>query len=563
MSIALRPYQEEALRRCVDALSRTDRVLLVMATGLGKTVVFSELAVRYSAYGRVLILTHREELVWQALRHLGHAAPGVEMRTYRHATGYYKRRIVVGTVQTVHRRLDMFSPETFSLVIFDEAHHCAAPSWTRIMKRFTGAKVLGVTATPRRSDGKPLPGFGEVAFSYPIGDAICDGWLVPIRCSRMKNVVVDLSSVKVHAGDYSAESLDAVLREEEKLHPIADVAIRYADKKVLVFMPSNESALRLVDVIDRRSPGMAVAIHHKQDRDVRRAAVEMFRQGERKILVNCMIATEGFDVPDVGVIVVGRPTRSLSLYEQMIGRGTRPISGLLDSGDDILTRKAKISGSSKPELLVINVKAVGGVAADTANVINPNLELMDDETVSRVEQKLGEEELESITYARVAEEVRNARIAELRKDIVATCVKYQLGKDGVLSMLGIKVPEDDSDIAENDDEIKSEGKLLGVPLRNMTKSMWVQVKEELRRRRKENLATYKQLKLLRHRGIPDEVLRLLKIGEASIMIDALKQGRFVYFAGMIVPKTVEQLMEMRRRDWFRINSYRLLSTKGA
>ncbi|MGQ9733380.1 MAG: DEAD/DEAH box helicase, partial [Candidatus Zipacnadales bacterium] len=271
MTLRLRPYQWDAVEQALAALRKHHRVLLTMATGLGKTVVFSEVAKRYAAYGRVLIITHRAELVWQTLRHLEEHFPGIEMRGYAHGSGYSKRRIVVGTIQTVHRRLTRFAPETFSLVVFDEAHHCPAPTWTKVMRTFDGAKVLGVTATPRRTDGTPLYGFETIAFSYPLSAAITDRWLVPVRAMRMHKVTVDLSEATVSAGDYTAESLDRILAEESKLHAIADAALDHADKKVLVFMPSNDSAQRLCDVIERYVPNCAAAITYRQRDEERRA----------------------------------------------------------------------------------------------------------------------------------------------------------------------------------------------------------------------------------------------------------------------------------------------------
>jgi superfamily II DNA or RNA helicase len=194
-SITLRPYQEEALEGISTRFDEGNSTLLVMATGLGKTVVFSRVVSEFMNLGRVMVLAHREELIAQAWRHLkritGHEAE-TEMGEYRASTyGAFRSKIIVGTIQTQiagrggKGRMSKFNPDEFSLLIIDEAHHSAAKSYRRVIDYYRqnpSLKVLGVTATPDRADEKALGAiFDSVAYEYDIRDGIDDGWLVPIQ----------------------------------------------------------------------------------------------------------------------------------------------------------------------------------------------------------------------------------------------------------------------------------------------------------------------------------------------------------------------------------------------
>ena len=194
----LRPYQSEAIASAMSAWHRHRSLLMVMATGLGKTVTFAHIAKSViERKRRVLVVAHTQELVKQAVRALERVCAcevGVEMAeeaSPEHSLVMLPPPIVVGTVQTLTAkrgkglRVHKFKPDDFGLVIFDEAHHSVAASWRKVAAWFDQSdrvKRLGVTATPDRTDGSALGAlYDECVFDYGIRDGVLDGWLCPVR----------------------------------------------------------------------------------------------------------------------------------------------------------------------------------------------------------------------------------------------------------------------------------------------------------------------------------------------------------------------------------------------
>lgn len=367
--ITPRPYQIEALSGIKSQLEMNDSTLLVMATGLGKTIVFAHLVGEYMQLGRVMVLAHREELLAQAWRHLKRITgcePDTEMGEYRaNAYGAFRSRIVVGTIQSQvagmagKGRMTKFNPDEFSLLIIDEAHHSAARSYRRVIDYYRQnprLKILGVTATPDRADEKALgPIFDSVAYEFDIRDGIEDAWLVPISQQSVYVQGLDYSSVRTTAGDLNGADLARVLEFEETLHRIASPTIELCgDRKTLIFAASLAQAERLTEILNRHKPGSARWVHCGTPKETRRALFPEYAAGEFQYLVNVGVATEGFDEPGIEVVVMARPTKSRSLYAQMVGRGTRVLPGLIENAEGPEQRKAIIAGSRKPFLEVID-----------------------------------------------------------------------------------------------------------------------------------------------------------------------------------------------------------------
>lgn len=330
MTLRLRPYQREALTALDGALDTDGEGLLVAATGTGKTTIFSKLTERRVALGeRALILAHRTELIEQARHRLVQDTGldlmdvGVEQAT-QHASP--ANRVVVASVQTLHkRRLAKFRPDEFDLVIVDEAHHARAKSYERILAYFTGAKRLGVTATPDRLDGKGLAkAFGQVAYAYEIRDAIDDGYLVPIKARMVYVDSIDLSDVRTTAGDLNEGDLDKVLDTEQNLLSVVAPSLEICgDRPTLVFANTVAHAHNLAKVFNLRRPGCARAVDGTTDKGVRRQTLREFKARKFQYLINCALFTEGVDLPLTAAIVMARPTKSRAFYTQMVGRGTR------------------------------------------------------------------------------------------------------------------------------------------------------------------------------------------------------------------------------------------------
>ena len=368
-TITLRPYQQEALDGIYNQLDEHSSSLLVMATGLGKTIVFSHAVREFMQFGRIMVLAHREELIGQAWRKLkaitGHE-PDTEMAEYRANTyGAFLSKIIVGTIQTQvagrsgKGRMTKFNPDEFSLLIIDEAHHSAAKSYRRVIDYYrqnSNLKVLGVTATPDRADERALGQiFESVAFEYDIIDGIADGWLVPISQQSVYVQGLDYSSIRTTAGDLNGADLARVLEFEEMLHGVAYPTLELTgDIKTLIFAASLAQAERLTEIINRHKPGSAKWVHGGTPKEERRALFPAYAAGEFQYLVNVGVTTEGFDEPGIEIVVMARPTKSRSLYAQMVGRGTRTLPGVIDYIESPEARKEAIAESGKPSLEVID-----------------------------------------------------------------------------------------------------------------------------------------------------------------------------------------------------------------
>jgi len=364
-----RPYQTEALDGIRGQLQGNSSTLLVMATGLGKTITFAQLACELMSRGRVMVLAHREELIfqaWRKLKDITGCEPDIEMGEYHtNSRALHRSAIVTSTIQSQIAgmdglgRMSKFDPDEFSLLIIDEAHHSAAKSYRRVIDyycRNSCLKVLGVTATPDRADEKALGKiFETVAYEYGIREGIDDGWLVPIEQQSVYVNGLDYSSVRTTAGDLNGKDLAAVLEFEEALHGIASPTIELCeDRKTLVFAASLAQADRLTEIINRHKPGSAKWVHGGTPKETRRGLFSAYASKEFQYLVNVGVATEGFDDPGIEIVVMARPTKSRSLYAQMAGRGTRVLPDLVEDLDGPEERKAAIRASAKPSLEIID-----------------------------------------------------------------------------------------------------------------------------------------------------------------------------------------------------------------
>ena len=327
--IALRPYQQEAK----DAIFREwdreghSKTLLVLPTGTGKTIVFASVAEQCVRDGsRVLILAHRGELLEQAQDKLYRSTglrSAVEKAEDSSLGSWF--RVTVGSVQTLMRekRLAKFSPDHFGHIIIDEAHHCLSDSYQRVLEHFSGAKVLGVTATPDRGDMRNLGQYFEsLAYEYSLPRAIRDGFLCPIKAQTIP-LRLDLSGVGIQSGDFKAGDLGTAL--DPYLYQIADEMTNYCKgRKTVVFLPLVKTSQKFRDILI--SKGFRAAEVNGESRD-RAEILRDFDAGRYDVLCNSMLLTEGWDCPSVDCIVVLRPTKIRSLYSQMVGRGTRLCEG--------------------------------------------------------------------------------------------------------------------------------------------------------------------------------------------------------------------------------------------
>ena len=328
---ALRPYQQAAR----DAIHTEwenghARPLLVLPTGTGKTIVFASVAAdQVRAGDRVLILAHRGELLEQAADKLQRSTglvSAVEKAESTCLDSWF--RVVVGSVQTLQRtaRLEHFPQDYFGTIIIDEAHHAITDGYRRILDYFSGAKVLGVTATPDRGDMRNLGEvFDSLAFEYKLTDAIKEGYLCKIMAQTVP-LQLDISSVTMSGGDYAVGDLGTAL--DPYLEQIAaEMARRCKSRKTVVFLPLIKTSQKFRDLLN--TYGFRAAEVNGQSDD-RRQVLADFDAGKYNVLCNSMLLTEGWDCPSVDCVVVLRPTKVRSLYSQMVGRGTRLSPGKTD-----------------------------------------------------------------------------------------------------------------------------------------------------------------------------------------------------------------------------------------
>lgn len=364
--ILLRPYQAKALGQVLACKDQgLNRVLVVMPTGTGKTTLFSaligQLCKRKSDEG--LVLAHRRELLEQAAARISLQNPklrvGIEAKNQKE-----RPQIMVGSVQALGRkeslRLDGFRPKS---LIIDEAHHAAADTYQNVM-RSVGAYdgscfTVGVTATPHRMDNRPLHGeeeaiFEQVAFTYTLKEAISDGWLADLKGYRVATGV-DLSKVRIVHGDYSAKALQDAVNTESRNRTAFEHWTQVAqERKTIIFCTGVEHAQSVAEMF--KNEGFAAEyVHGGMKPDERAGIMRRFANGKTQILSNVEIATEGFDVPDVGCVLLLRPTKSWALFCQMIGRGLRVLPNTIEGIPDSTARRDKIRGSGKPDCLVIDV----------------------------------------------------------------------------------------------------------------------------------------------------------------------------------------------------------------
>lgn len=320
----LRPYQQQAKEAIQTEWQKGIlKTLLVLPTGTGKTIVFSKLIEDCVRDGeRAMVLAHRGELLDQAADKLSKST-GLGCATEKAEESclgsWY--RVVVGSVQSLMRekRLKQFPPDYFDTIIVDEAHHCLADSYQTVLKYFDQAKVLGVTATPDRSDMRNLGQYFEsLAYEYTLPKAIKEGFLTPIKALTIP-LKLDLTGVGTQAGDFKTADLGTAL--DPYLHQIAEEMAQHCrGRKSVVFLPLIKTSQKFRDILEAKGFQAAEVNGGSDDRA---KVLEDFEAGKYDVLCNSMLLTEGWDCPAVDCIVVLRPTKVRGLYCQMVGRGTR------------------------------------------------------------------------------------------------------------------------------------------------------------------------------------------------------------------------------------------------
>lgn len=335
----LRKYQEDALISVAGEWAKgIKRTAIVLATGTGKTVIFSHAAKMHLSMNTgdaVLILVHRDELVDQAVSKLRDVATGFKIGVVKGNRNDVNADVIVGSVQTLRRanRLDQLRP--IGLVIVDECHHAAAKSYVEIMTALgcfdldRPTLALGVTATLSRNDGKALGNVWESVAGkpYDILDGIADGYLCDVSGRLVTVEGLSLGDVAMRGGDFGDGSLsDALTTADARRFVVSAYGEHARDLPGIVFVPSVKSAFDFTEAFADAGYDVA-AVWGAMDPGDRKRVLADYRDGKVQILVNCQVLTEGFDAPRAQCAVIARPTTSAALYVQMVGRVLRPFPG--------------------------------------------------------------------------------------------------------------------------------------------------------------------------------------------------------------------------------------------
>jgi len=523
----LRPYQQLAFDNTLELWKTKQAVLCVMATALGKSIVGSRLIdhmVRTTGK-KAMVFAHREELINQLATHLHNATGldvGIEMGDSKaDISQWFGHKIVVSTVQSLTtniKRLQKFKPEDFCVLWNDESHHIISRSNQKVVDHFKqnpDLRILGVTATPERGDKCALGQvFDDVAINYGTHEGFKDGWLVRPKQMYVHIDGIDLRRVRTTCGDLNQGDLSRVLEEDKNARGVMDAIERIAqDKKTIVFTASVAQAEKMCTISNMLRPESSRIISGTTPDNEREEMHRLFKERKITRLFNCAVLTEGYDDPDIEIVAVARPTKSRSLYIQIIGRGLRPVAELANKLVDMTQeeRLFAIECSRKPECLILDfcgnagkhklvtlVDVLGGAYPDDIRAKVEKKIKSNPQKVIDIEEELAKmlaEQVKSQELARKREEDRHRRIE--------TNTKFTMFEVDPFDVFGIR---------KLDNTIKSEGiqerqrlflERLGVRCSHMSKKEAQAMIVEHFKRKKMGLPTFKQQEWLIKFGYND------------------------------------------------------------
>lgn len=330
-TIELRDYQQEA----IDNLKKMREdgktiALLYHATGVGKTITAATDAKAMG--GRTLFLVNALKLASQAKDTFAKVWPEATLGEYTGSQKDVSQTVIFATVQSISKDLEKFSPTDFDYLIVDECHHAAANTYQKIFTYFHPKFILGLTATPERSDGEDmLELFQNVAHKMDLKTAVERGVLVPIRCIRVKTNI-DLTDVRINGIKYNSQDLESKLFIPERNQLIVDTYLKYVNgKKTVIFCASVDHAAEIAKLL-RDNGVKAEAVSGRDRVEIRDKILKDYETGSTNVLCACDLLNEGWDSPHTTVLFMARPTMSKTIYMQQLGRGTRRCPGK----DDLL-----------------------------------------------------------------------------------------------------------------------------------------------------------------------------------------------------------------------------------
>lgn len=328
-AIELRDYQQEATENLQKMREDGKTIaLLYHATGVGKTITAATDA--KAVGGRTLFLVNALKLASQAKETFAKVWPEATLGEYTGSQKDMTQTVIFATVQSISKDLEKFSPTDFDYLIVDECHHAAANTYQKIFTYFHPKFILGLTATPERSDGEGmLELFQNVAHKMDLKTAVERGVLVPIRCIRVKTNI-DLTDVRINGIKYNSQDLESKLFIPERNQLIVDTYLKYVNgKKTVIFCASVDHAAEIAKLL-RDNGVKAEAVSGRDRVEVREKILKDYETGSTNVLCACDLLNEGWDSPHTTVLFMARPTMSKTIYLQQLGRGTRRCPGKED-----------------------------------------------------------------------------------------------------------------------------------------------------------------------------------------------------------------------------------------
>lgn len=322
------PYQVECKNAIHKGLAKAIiKQLVVMATGTGKTFTAVQ---AIKGLGRILWITHTEELIEQSAEALLREAESSSIGIIKAEKFNVNAPIVMASAQTLWRRLDQIPQDYFDVIVADECHLFGSKTFKMPLDYFTPKLLLGLSATPYRTDGCLMGDlFDEIIFEYNIDRAIAEKYLCELDAIRVKtNINIDKKAdgtiVKTTGGELNAGDLEEVINTPERNALIVEKYLQYAEgRQFIAFCVDVQHTRDLCQAFNDRGIKTNFIVGDKELTTDRKGVISDFKNGEYVGLTNCMVLTAGFDHPNVGCIIAACPTKSLTKYLQQVGRGTR------------------------------------------------------------------------------------------------------------------------------------------------------------------------------------------------------------------------------------------------
>jgi superfamily II DNA or RNA helicase len=382
MSKLLREYQQQAIDTSFSKLEKgISKQIISLPTGCGKTLTAVKLT-EQGNFNRVLWITDAEELIEQSalafLREkfddslcdhisnygfIDYVKSGGCFAGSNYKVGLIKAdtfqpygNVVMASQQTLHRRLHLLQPDQFDCVIIDECHTAASNTAVKSLNYFNPKLLLGISATPTRTDNMQLGDiFDEIVYQYDLHQAIKDGYLVELDGVRIKTNV-NLDSVKSKGGDLNESQLADEINTPARNNLIANSYLKYCNgKQAIGFAVDIRHAIDLAEAFKSKGINAEAVSSNEELTGDRTQKIKDFKSGNIQVLFNVGILVKGFDHDEVACIIMARPTKSLTLYLQALGRGTRTLTGVINGLNSADERIWAIKQSRKPHCTILDI----------------------------------------------------------------------------------------------------------------------------------------------------------------------------------------------------------------